>query len=157
MENNTQEQLTYLLERVSNLEKIGFEFYLPLVISSLALGITIYHFILKRRYETFDRIENNIDNARVYLFQTVFELSKNKDIDGEIKLKIINTAQEHLNNKFDDACRKYNKCRIDRKEFRHKYHQAIVEIVNNNKDLFNSNLTKYVNILEYYQKEHQQK
>jgi len=157
MENNIQEQVNCLLERVSNLEIIGFEFYLPLGISLLALGITIYHFILKRRYETFDRIENNIDNARVYLFQTVFELSKNRDIDNEMKLKIINTAQEHLNNKFDDACRKYNKCRIDRKEFRHKYHQAIVDIVNNNKDSFNSNLTKHGNILEYYQKEHQQK
>lgn len=157
MGNNIQEQLTCLLERVSNLEKIGFEFYLPLVISSLALSVTIYHFILKRRHETFDRIENNIDNARVYLFQTIIEVSKNTEIDNIIAEKIIKTVTEHLFNKFDDACRKYNKNKIDRKEFRHKYHQVIVDLVNNNKSNFETNLAKHSNMLEYYQKEYQKK
>lgn len=157
MENNIQEQIKCLVERVTNLETLGLEFYLPLVISALALFITLYHFILKRRYETFDRIENNIDNARVYLFQTIIEVSKDTNMDSVIAEKIIKTANEHLLNKFDDACRKYNKNKIDKKEFKHKYHQVIVDLVNNNRPNFETNLAKHSNMLEYYQKEHQQK
>lgn len=157
MENNIQEQINCLIERVNDLEVLGLSFYLPLFISVLALIITVYHFILKRRYENFDRIENNIDNARVYLFQTIIEISKDYNMDDVIRDKIIKTATEHLLNKFDDACRKYNKNKIDKKEFKHKYHQVIVDLVNNNRPNFETNLAKHSNMLEYYQKEHQQK
>ena len=102
-------------------------------------------------------LKKNIDNARVYLFQTIIEISKDHNMDNDIKAKIIQTITEHLLNKFDDACRKYNKNKIDKKEFKHKYHQAIVDLVNNNKTNFGTNLVKHSNMLEYYQKEHQQK
>ena len=57
MGNNIQDQINCLVERVDKLETLGLSFYFPLVISVIALSITIYHFILKRRYENFDRIE----------------------------------------------------------------------------------------------------
>lgn len=153
MVNNIQQQINCLSDRIDNLENLGVGFYVPLIISAFALGITIYHLIIKRRYENFDRIENNIDNARTYLFQTVVEMTKDKTIDGENKLKIIAVASEHLYNKFDDACRYYLKNKINKKEFNSKYRQAIIDIINSDKKSFETEITKHTNMLEYYKKE----
>ena len=144
--------LRNLTERVNNIENLDYKFWIPTSIALVSIGYSIYQVWFQNRRELFFNVENKIDDARIALTSKTIELLDSVS-SNDVKLKILDVYIENLLNKYDDGCRKYKQYKISRKEFKHKYHSSIVKIFEENVDKFPPSTT-FINVLNYYNKEH---
>lgn len=141
---------------------IGVAIIIPL----LSLWFTIIHNKKSEKATCLDGIKINIDNARQaissFSIQTVdmqiLKEKKNPIKEEKKKIQIyeilLNSLTENLYNAFEDGCLKFFLGKVDKKAFREKYHDAIIELVKREADKtkFVGPTAHFTRINDYYEK-----
>lgn len=151
--NNLNLALYNLTKRVDQIDSLDYKFWIPTVIAVISILSSAFLLFVQNRRSMFATIEQNIDKARLTLNEKAITLTSSNNINTNMQKLIIDTYLEHLLNKYDGACEKFNKHKICRREFKQKYHNSIVQIVEQYKSEFGA-ATAYNNILLYYKKQH---
>jgi hypothetical protein len=155
-----------VLQRIQNLEKNQIEGWVTIIISFVALLLSILSF---RKEQTFTKdnmlanIKANIDSARAQYDNHAMEIAplaakqnrtEQEEAEFGIKQKICDSAFEKVLNAYEDGCDYFYLNKVNKKHFMAKYHRDIIGYVNDFSDMFNDTLTHYGSIFRYYKKYH---
>lgn len=141
-----------LTSRIDNVENLDYKFWIPTIIAIGSILYSIYQIHIQNKRELYFNLEDKIDNSRLLLTDKSISIANSPD-DIETKLKLIDVYVEDLLNKYDGACRYYNRNKINKKEFEHKYNASIIKLVEQYKIKFDAT-TPYNNMLKYYKEKH---
>lgn len=160
------EIIEQLSKRVDALEGVGYRFWLPFGISIVAVGVSIYASLQSKKQSRAARLQgvkNNIDLAKAQLESLSMEVAplkakKTPTADEkrelELKLQVYESALERLLNAYNDGCDRFFKKQVDRQDFMDLYHQDIRDYVEQVPDKFQPPLTRFDNIVRYYDEKH---
>jgi len=154
------------MRRIENLEKTTFLSILSIIVSVFAVIVGILSY-LKNSSVTKDNaltnIKSNIDTAKSHYENLSMETAKLKvkidkteqeERELELKRTICDSAFEKVLNAYEDGCDRFFKNKVDKKDFREKYHTDIVKYVEEFPKEFSEPLTSYNRILAYYKRNH---
>jgi cell division protein FtsL len=155
-----------IIRRISNLEKMTVVSLVSICVSIVAVIVSVLSF-LKNNSITKDNaltnIKSNIDNAKSHYenlcmetsaLQSKQNLSTDKQRELELKMSICNSAFEKVLNAYDDGCVRFFNNKVNKKDFKEKYHQDVVKYVEEFPEHFEEPLTHYGSVLRYYKKNH---
>jgi len=155
-----------ILIRIGNLEKISFLSILSIIVSLFAVIVSILSYLKNNsvtKDNTLTNIKFNIDTSKSHYENLCMETaelqSKNnrteqEEKELELKKIICDSAFEKVLNAYEDGCNRYFKNKVNRNDFREKYHPDIVKFVEEFSEMFSEPLTSYNSILDYYRKNH---
>ena len=158
--------LAQLSKRIDALEGIGYKFWIPAIISLIAVLISGFSASQTRKQSMTSRLQgvkNNIDLAKAQLESLSMELAplkakktptadEKRELD--LKLQVYESALERLLNAYNDACDKFFKKQINKQDFMDLYHQDIRDYIEKVPDKFQAPLTRFDKMVQYYNERH---
>jgi hypothetical protein len=159
-----------LARRLDVLEGQWYKFWIPVILSAIAIAISIIAFILNRKQSMASRkqvvlqgVKNNIDFAKSSIEKLSMELAPLKannnlttseQTELDLKLRVYEAAIERLLNAYSDGCDKYFKEQVNRQDFADLYHQDIRDYVEKFPEKFQPPLTRFDKMVRYYEEFH---
>ena len=178
--------ITQLSHRVDKLdeaikasESLDFKFWLPVIISCIAIIVSIALAIYAKKSSAKIQEENQ-KQMNLQAVKTSIAIAKNDvqsititlaplkakeknhtldaDQTEELNLKkaVFETTVEQLLNSYEDGCDKFYKNQVNKQDFMDAFHMDIARYVQEFKESFQPPLTSYHQMLKYYQEKHQQ-
>jgi Zn-dependent M32 family carboxypeptidase len=155
-----------IIRRIGNLEKTTVLSILSIIISLIAGAVSILSY-LKNNSVTKDNaltnVKLNIDTSKSHYENLCMETanlhakkSRTADEERELELRktICDSAFEKVLNAYEDGCDRFFKNKVNKRDFKEKYHPDIVKYVEEFPEMFSEPLTAYNEILDYYKKNH---
>lgn len=152
--------------RVEALEGKEYKFWIPVLISLAAVGVSLFTAHKARISSTENRkqvvlqgIKSNIDAAKAQVESTSMQLAplkaKESPTKGEkdelmIKEQVYDSVVERLLNAYNDGCQKFFKQQVVAQDFIDLYHQDIADYIRDFQEKFSSPLTRFDAMLRYY-------
>lgn len=159
--------------RVSSIEADGYKFWLPIVISILAVLISLYSVYEtnkqakkqiqqadeQKKSNTLQSIKANVDAAKSQIEFISMEIAPLKSIQAptveqknelDIKTQVFDTVTERLLNAYNDGCNKFFKGQVNAQDFIDLYHQDIADYVNAFPNKFTGPLTRFDGMIKYF-------
>lgn len=149
---NVKIALYDMTKRINIIEdsvNLDYKFWFPTLIAVIAIIITLYQYFFKNKNDLYYKIEESIDNSKLLFAEKLLEI-ETSDLSSESKIDRSNIYLRHRLSKIDDGCRMYLDNKINRKVFRYKYHNTIIELVKKNQTIFNEEPMIFDSIDYYY-------
>jgi hypothetical protein len=157
-----------LSKRIDALEGVGYKFWVPIVVSIVAVLVSAFSIHMNRnqsKISGLQAIKGNINLAKAQIETLSMELAplkakKNQTADEkrelELKLQVYDSAIERLLNGYNDGCDRFFKGQDHKKHYMDIYHQDIRDYVEKIPDKFQGPLTRFDHMLKYYNDKHKQ-
>jgi cell division protein FtsL len=166
MDIKMENEIADIIRRLSNLEKMSFISIISIGVSIIAVFVSILSYIKNNsltKDNALTNIKSNIDDAKSHYENLCMEASALKAKENlsteeqrELKLKksICDSAFEKVLNAYDDGCVRFFNGKVNKKDFKEKYHQDLVKYVTEFPEKFEEPLTHYGHLLKYYKEFH---
>ncbi|MCL6714178.1 hypothetical protein M8R20_45135 [Pseudomonas sp. R2.Fl] len=157
--------------RISELEGGSYKFWVPVIISILALGLSALSIVKAKsmseknmRQVALQGIKSGVDSAKAQIEALSIQiaplkakqspLNKSQLEEFQIKQQALDSAFERLLNAYNDGCQKFFKRQVDTQDFIDLYHQDIADYIREFESKFLPPLTRFDAMLRYYNEKH---
>lgn len=156
--------------RISALEAEGYKFWIPVIISVVAIAVSLYTAARTKntseenmKQVTLQGIKSNVDSAKAQVesismqiapLKAKVTLTKEEQGELDIKNQTFDSVVERLLNAYNDGCQKYYKNQVVAQDFVDLYHQDIAEYIRAFEEKFTGPLTRFDAMLKYFNEKH---
>ena len=165
------EMIRGLSLRVGELEGASYKFWLPVIISIVAIVVSALSIAKAKsmseknmRQVALQGIKAGVDSAKSQIEVLSMQiaplkakqssLGKNQKEEFQIQQQALDSAVERLLNAYNDGCQKFYKHQVDTQDFIDLYHQDIADFIRAFEDKFSGPLTRFDAMLRYYNEKH---